>query len=130
MKCDIPKCFVEKTDCVMFEAASHIFIMQYTGRKDKSGKEIYEGDILWTYPLEQCEKGYGGEVKYGSYKLTRYDLPEDDGDEIMIKTNLFGFHTTNNTFNDEFHAEWENKYVIGNVYENPELIKKTEKCEK
>jgi uncharacterized phage protein (TIGR01671 family) len=71
-------------------------IMQFTGLKDKNDKEIYEGDIVQT--------GYNGDTKgevvfeYGVY---------------LVKTNRSDMH-----FN---HPE-EYK-VIGNIYENPELLK-------
>ena len=69
-------------------------IMQYTGLKDKNGKEIYEGDIV--------ECGNMGEG------IVYYDV------------NIGGFSVNLGTTFDCFidYAE----LVIGNIHENPELL--------
>lgn len=94
-----------------------VILMQFTGLLDKNSKEIYEGDILWTYPLDQKEKGYGGAVLYGDYEITKYLPPEDNGDEIRDVTRVHGFHCSNQTIIDTF--KFSELYVIGNVFENP-----------
>jgi hypothetical protein len=66
-------------------------IMQYTGLKDKNGKEIYEGDIL------DFENSY----------IT----------EISWKDN--GFRLNDNSI----HSDLSHGVIIGNIYENPDLIK-------
>lgn len=75
-------------------------LMQYTGLKDKNGKEIYEGDILKNNEL--------WEVRY-SPTLARY---------LMMNAG-----TSEDTFQEENMSalalmDFE---VIGNIYEKPEL---------
>lgn len=74
------------------ECTEHAVIMQYTGRKDKSGKEIYEGDIV----TDNSGKIYIEEWR--SQKIIK--LP------TSVTTDFL----------------WEK--IIGNIYENPELLKK------
>lgn len=74
-------------------------LMQYTGLKDKNGKEIYEGDIV-------AHLVYGGNYKVVySCDNTGYDL---------VNTNLRSMHLTSKC---QVNIE-----VIGNIYENPELL--------
>lgn len=75
-------------------------LMQYTGLAD-----FYEGDIL-------AGDGLIGAIAYG-------DFVEDHGD-FMYRSH--GFYIGDHSLG-YWHAT-ENLRVIGNIYENPELIKK------
>lgn len=84
--------------------------LQYTGLLDSKGNEIYEGDILKINKLKfECSVllPENLNVKYygGMFQLYR-------GDE-----NLMGLHLG-------YIEECE---VIGNIYENPELLKNSTK---
>jgi hypothetical protein len=72
-------------------------IMQYTGLKDKKGKEIYEGDIVKS-------RGYN-------------DINEEE--RVFIETVEFN----GGEFLPICEEPSENYEVIGNIYENPELLK-------
>ncbi len=67
--------------------------MQYTGLKDKNGKEIYEGDIVL------CSRHDGEDM----HEIVIEDIRQLP--QFMFGSNL----------------DW--REVIGNIYENPELIK-------
>lgn len=77
----------------------NVELMQYTGVKDKNGKEIYERDIVILNDTEE-ENRCVVKYKYGSYILIDGDLRED-------------------LSNVESHKFLE---VVGNIYENKNLL--------
>ena len=85
------------------ERINEIEITECTDLKDKNGKEIYEGDILQgvnTYRMIVIKGKYGWET------------------EILISPT----EKDNMRFDDDLFTQYDVE-IIGNIYENPELIK-------
>jgi len=78
-----------------------VILMQYTGLKDKNGKEIYEGDIV-----KMLESGV--HEKWASIKIVEFDNKYLGFSPFCY----LNFINSNNIVE-----------VIGNIYENKELLK-------
>jgi len=84
------------------EDKEHVY-MQYTGLHDKNGKEIYEGDIVKYYQSPNYSKNWRTEV-----------VSFEDGC-FAPKPGYTGSDDLSDFTNEGFE-------VIGNIYENPELL--------
>lgn len=118
LKVDIIDFFLEQIRILQKDAScfsmkfKNVEIMQSTGFHDKNGVEIFEGDVL------NC-----GYLFTGS--------PFEEEDEYVEEKGVVTF--LNCGFNTEFKncnalfidimLNYEDIEVIGNIYENPELLK-------
>lgn len=85
---------------------------QYTGLKDKNGKEIFEGDIVeWSVWIDAQDSVDGTETHKERFR-----------DSIGFGSGCFKLEKrTELLFNKMApHMEFE---IIGNIYENPNLLK-------
>lgn len=99
----------------VFSEPSHEFTRkQFTNFLDRKGNEIYDGDIVEIFPNEIEKETYGERLGNCKFEV-RWD-------------NSFGAWTFKNHSVDDWNFVWfweESKEieVIGNVIENPELLK-------
>jgi uncharacterized phage protein (TIGR01671 family) len=90
-------------------------LMQFTGLKDKKGKEIYEGDILkWELIFKSDFKNKPDTKSTSFYKI------EYRNSGIL---NISGFYFIDIKTGKELHTGGKGLEVIGNIYESPELLK-------
>lgn len=97
-----------------YELNDEIALVQYTGEKDKNGKEIYDGYFL----------------KLDRYKLLKNLEPEDVPDDTLIQVvtfedGAFVARSRSGRTWGSVGGMFEYGEVIGNIFENPEILKDT-----
>ena len=93
-------------------------LMQSTGLKDKDGQEIFEGDIVKRDGVKRPEV-----VRFGEWT---------DVDSLGYKEQYLGFYFESEHEGQEWLHSVEPQFnhlykVIGNIYENPQLLEGEEK---
>lgn len=118
-----------------------IKLMQYTGLKDKNGIEIYEGDIVGEEGVYHFLEREGWKPDTGKWKIIGEKTKNFTGKNeekyiagyklsiIEWEQDSCGFEPFSDSFDNCHHCgggrnsiDFE---VIGNIYENPELLKNT-----
>jgi len=98
----------DRRDNLVLADSRNSILEQFTGLKDKNGKEIFEGDVFRyqdceTQPIAERDIGTIGYNKaHFTYKLLRWD----DDDDIVLS-----------------HICMKFLEIIGSIHENPELLK-------
>lgn len=88
--------------------SGRFILMQYTGLKDASNKKIYEDDIVWV--IDDGDKGLYRCVwcnEYACFEFRHITEYEKNGHALG-------------------GASYQSIHVVGNAYENPELLKEKE----
>lgn len=91
-------------DNSLTDTSEMMTLMQYTGLKDKNGKEVYEGDLITiTNPFIKHEEIGVAKIVF-SHDYVGGWVAEAKGEHLNIGTRT---HMIS---------------VVGNIYENPELL--------
>ena len=110
-------CWIQPTDFILLKyyrcfqdviESDDFIVQQYTGLKDKNGKEIYEGDI--------CNAGMvTGPIDFiiGGFSLASNPLIEFMPKDACV-------------FSPDYDPSWIDVEVVGNVCENPDYFKNNE----
>lgn len=89
-----------------WEPVDEVELMMYTGQQDKHGKDIYEGDVVSYTEID----GYSWETNRKSKELVTEIT-------VSIKTEFEEYYG-----DEDAQISYENLEIIGNKYENPELV--------
>lgn len=88
--------------------ADEVELMQSTGLKDKNGKEIFEGDVVQYQNTKVPSADSKGVIRYfDNWAMFGIDIEHNEPRALFF-----------NGLADHISLD-----VVGNIYENPELIK-------
>lgn len=100
---------IEDKPIILHREPKEFELMQFTGLLDKNGKEIYEGDILCISD-EVCVDIIAGSSRYEPQNRIESVEWDNEHGVWVIQT-------------DNLCEQYMDSEIIGNIYENPELLK-------
>jgi len=93
---------INEPSVILEVSLDNVELMRYTGLKDKNGKEIWEGDVLKWTPWRISSGHKATKISEVIWSVGAWRLSGNEAWAMAIYTNI---------------------EVIGNIYENPELVK-------
>lgn len=116
-------CFYEQDSEYSYVGGADFEIMQYTGLKDKNGREIYENDIT-ELEVDGDIRRFVAKIKTVVREVVSHPSFDDDVAKVAITGVVFewnGFELFPCVDKD---GEFDNSkmVVVGNIYENPDLL--------
>lgn len=97
--------YVDDDNVLRFIGFKNIKLMQSTGLKDKSGKEIFEGDILACKTDDEViNLNVFWDEEHALFMFESKKYNEQEPLAELVENNTYPFE------------------IIGNIYENPELL--------
>ena len=111
----------------IFKSPDKMTPLQFTGLHDKNGREIYEGDVLDCVngDVKISDKSFYsgrclGQVGFVGASFILWPRPVVDGRRMHYGCEVLSDGLTKYTWENEIAAG--ESTVIGNIYENPELL--------